>query len=303
MGDQEKLPNISGLMTALVTPFRNGDVDVGALGALVERQLESGVDWLVPLGTTGETPTLTRDERAEVLGVVIEKAGGRCPVMAGTGSNSTVATIELTQQAKAAGADAVLLVTPYYNRPPQEGLFRHFAAIADAVEIPMVLYNVPARTGVSLGNDVVVRLVKDYPHIVAIKDATGGLCLATDLLRRCRIAVLAGDDSLAWPFFSIGAVGVISVLSNLTPSLMKSLVDAARKKQQATARRLHAKVHALSEELGRFGPNPIPIKTAMAVAGMIEEEFRLPLCGVDATARTGIEDILRRHECVEAVPA
>lgn len=303
MGDRTRRTELTGVMTALVTPFRGGDVDLPALKALVDRQIDGGVDWLVPLGTTGETPTLSRQERSAVMNAVIETSAGRRPVMVGTGCNSTAETIEATRLAKKVGADAALIVTPYYNRPPQEGLYRHFAAVADAVDIPIVLYNVPARTGVTLGNDVVIRLVERYPHVRAIKDATGALGAASDLLARCRIAVIAGDDALTWPFVSIGAVGVISVLSNLAPSLMKSLVDTARRGDLAAVRPLHQKVNAIAEGIGRFGPNPIPIKTAMAIAGLIEEAFRLPLCPVDPPARSAIEQILRRHECLEAVPA
>ena len=301
MDGERKNLELSGLMTALVTPFRGGEVDFPALEALVERQIEGGVDWLVPLGTTGETPTLHDRERAEILERVLARANGRCPVMAGTGCNCTAETIKLTRAAQSAGAEAALIVTPYYNRPPQEGLFRHYAAVAEAVNLPIVLYNVPARTGVNLRNDVVVRLVERFPHIVAIKDATGSLSAATELLSNGRIAVLSGDDSMTWPFMSLGAVGVVSVLSNLLPELMKSLVEAARRGDMDAAHRLHEKVLAVADGIGRFGPNPIPIKTAMALAGLIEDEFRLPLCPMDDASRREVEQILRRYDCLETV--
>lgn len=291
--------NLRGSMTALITPFRNGEVDWPRLEALVDRQIEGGTDWLVPLGTTGETPTLTEKEREKILETVIARAAGRCPVMAGTGSNSTAATIEQTKQAASMGVDAALVVAPYYNRPTQEGLYRHFAAVADAVSLPIVLYNVPARTGVTISNDTIVRLREGFANIVALKDATGNLEAMTDLSARCDIAVLSGDDSLTWPFMALGAVGVVSVLANLHPDLMKSLVSAALEVNMTAALQYHLKVYDLATGIGRYGPNPLPIKTAMAVAGLIAEEFRLPLCPLDGKAREGIARVLRRHEILE----
>ena len=286
-------------MTALVTPFCDGDVDYACFERLVDRQIEGGTDWLVPLGTTGESPTLSDAERDKILETVLTRSGGRCGVMPGTGSNNTADTVERTRRAQAAGADAALVVVPSYNRPTSEGLFRHFATIADAVELPIVLYNVPARTGVDMGNDVVVRLREAHANIVAIKDAAGDVDRVTDLSSRCDIVVLSGDDTLTWPLMALGAVGVISVLSNLAPSLMKSLVTAAEAGEVTSALPLHRKVYDLAVGLGRFGPNPIPIKTAMAVSGLVREEFRLPLCPVDKSARSGIEAVLRRHELLE----
>jgi len=290
---------LRGSMTALVTPFRNGEVDWPRVEALVDRQIEGGTDWLVPLGTTGETPTLTEEEREKILEQVVARAKGRCPVMAGTGSNSTAETVEYTKRAAAMGVDAALVVAPYYNRPTQEGLYRHFAAVAEAVELPIVPYNVPARTGVTISNDTIVRLREGFANIVALKDATGNLDSMTDLSARCDIAVLSGDDSMTWPFMALGAVGVISVIGNLHPALVKSLVAAASAGDAATALQQHRKVCDLATGIGRFGPNPLPIKTAMAVAGLIAEEFRLPLCPLDADARQDIQRILRRHEVLE----
>lgn len=287
----------------MVTPFRGGAVDFAALERLVERQIQGGTDWLVPLGTTGETPTLTEGERERILETVLAKSNRRRPVMAGTGTNCTATTIEHTKRAAAMGADAALVVTPYYNRPPQEGLYRHFAAVAEAVDLPIVLYNVPARTGVTLSNDTIVRLREHHANIVAVKDATGNVDGVTDLVTRCDIAVLAGDDNLTLPMMSLGAVGVVSVIGNLQPAWMKALVTAAIEHDAATATFYHRKVYDLAAAIGRFGPNPIPIKTAMAISGLIEEEFRLPLCPVDAEARVAIERILRRHEALEACAA
>jgi len=246
---------------------------------------------------------LSPTERERILETVFASAGERRPIMVGTGTNCTESTIEHTRSAAAMGADAVLVVVPYYNRPSQEGLYRHFAAVAEAVDLPIVLYNVPARTGVTLSNDTMVRLRNGFANIVAVKDATGNLEALSDLLARCDIKVLAGDDTLAWPMMALGAVGVISVVSNLRPSWIKALVSAALSGDAAAALACHRRVYELAAGIGRYGPNPIPIKTAMAVVGLIEEEFRLPLCPLDAEARTGIEGVLRRQELAEACAA
>ncbi len=318
MNRRERIPVLTGSMTALVTPFRNGDVDWAALSSLVERQTEDGTDWLVPCGTTGETPTLTHGERNQLLDTVIAAVDGRCPpaepdrpgqcsaakpdgtgrcrVMAGTGSNCTADTVEMSKAAASAGADAVLVVTPYYNRPTQEGMFRHFAAVAEAVSLPIVLYNVPGRTGVNLSNETVARLRAEFPHIAALKDASGVVDGVTDLLQRCEIIVLCGDDVLTWPMMALGASGVISVLSNIDPKSMKSLVAAASRGDTETALAYHRRVCSLAGGLGRWGPNPVPIKTAMAVAGLISEEFRLPLCPLDADGRRAVERLLVQHD-------
>ncbi len=282
-------------MTALVTPFSRKEVDWDRLDGLVDRQIEGGTDWLVPCGTTGESPTLTPQEHEKVLAAVIARSKGRCPVLAGTGSNCTSETVRRTRQAAAAGADAALIVAPYYNRPTAEGLFRHYAEVASSVDIPIVLYNVPLRTGVNITNDVVVRLREAFPQIVAIKHATGSVAGVTELLTRCDITVLSGDDALTYPLMALGATGVISVISNLVPRRVKSLVEAVLAGDGAEAIRCHRKLCDLAEGLGRYGPNPVPIKTAMAMCGWIEEEFRLPLCPVGADARAGIERVLLRH--------
>ena len=289
---------VRGSMTALVTPFRDGEVDWARVETLVDRQIDGGTDWLVPSGTTGESPTLTAAERERLLETVLSRSAGRCAVMAGTGTNDTASTVRNTKSAAAAGANAALLVTPYYNRPTPEGLFRHFAAVAESVKLPLVLYNVPTRTATNLGNDIIVRLREQFPHVVAVKDASGSVDGVTDLLTRCDIAVLSGDDSLTLPMMATGAVGVISVIANLVPALMKSLVTAALGNDHPAALQCHRKVYDFAAGLGRFGPNPIPITTALAIAGLIEEEFRLPLCPVDAPARAEIGRILRRHEII-----
>lgn len=299
MEHQDETAAMRGSMTALITPFRAGEIDWPCVDKLVDRQIEGGTDWVVPLGTTGESPTLTRAERDKLLNAVIARAAGRCPVMAGTGSNNTADAVNRTKHAASVGANAALVVAPSYNRPTSEGLFRHFARVAESVDLPIVLYNVPARTGVNIDNDVVVRLREDFTNIIAIKDASGNVDNVTDLHGRCDIAVLSGDDSLTWPLMALGAVGVISVIANLAPSLMESLVTAALEGNASDALQIHRKVHDLAVGIGRYGPNPLPIKTAMAINGLIEEEFRLPLCPLDADSRAGIERILRRHEMLE----
>lgn len=293
---------IQGSMTALVTPFRAGAVDARALERLVDEQVAGGTDWLVPCGTTGESPTLTPRERDAVVTTVAERANGRCGVMGGAGSNSTVDTIERCRAAVGCGAEALMLVAPFYNRPTQEGLFRHFAAVAEAVSKPIVLYNVPARTGVTIDVETVVRLRTQFDHIVAIKDATGQLDGVTELLTKCDITLLSGDDNLTWPMLCLGAKGSISVVSNLCPALAKSVVDAGLTGQCQRGLALHRKLFDLAVGIGQYGPNPLPIKTAMAIKGWIQEEFRLPLCPLDAPARSAIESVMRRHELID-VPA
>jgi 4-hydroxy-tetrahydrodipicolinate synthase len=295
-GTLEPKAILRGSMTALVTPFSGGEVNFSQVDALIDRQIEAGTDWLVPCATTGESPTLTLAEREGILDRVIRRAAGRCRVLAATGCNCTAETIARTRRAADQGADAAMLVAPYYNRPTDEGLFRHYAAVAEAVELPLVLYNVPARTGVDISNDVVVRLRSQYPHVAAIKHATGRVDGVTDLLRRCDIAVLSGDDSLMWPLMALGAVGVVSVLGNLVPALVQSLVRAAVGEDYQGGLRYHQEVYDLAEGLGRHGPNPLPIKAAMALVGLIEEEFRLPLCPLGESARGEIKRLLRRHE-------
>lgn len=295
--------NLRGSMTALITPFRDGEVDFACLGRLVERQIAGGTDWLVPLGTTGETPVLSENERERILETVLTVTNKRRPIMAGTGTNSTKSTVEHSRRAAAMGADALLVVVPYYNRPTQEGMFRHFAAVAEAVDLPVVLYNVPARTGATLSNDTIARLRSGFANITAIKDATGSVEGMSELLSRCDIKVLSGDDTLTWPMMALGAVGAVSVISNLRPAWMKALVAAALAGDTSLALTNHRRVHDFASSIARFGPNPLPIKTAMAIVGLIEEEFRLPLCPLDAEARSGVERVLRRHEMLEACAA
>lgn len=267
-----------GSMVALVTPYRDGEVDWKRLDELVDAHVAAGTDVLVPCGTTGESPTLTHEENDAVVAAVVRRAAGRVPVVAGTGSNSTHEALQMTRHARRNGADGSLLVAPYYNRPSQEGIFRHFKAIADAVDFPHVLYNIPGRCGVEISCDTIVRLREACPNIVAVKHATGSMDGASELLSRCDIAVISGDDSMTLPLMAVGAVGVISVLANIIPRDVKAMTDAALAGDWAAARTWHQRMFRLARSMLTLEVNPVPIKTAMAILGMIEEEFRLPLC-------------------------
>ncbi len=268
--------DFTGDMVALVTPFRNDTIDEPALREHVERMVGAGVAALVPCGTTGESATLTHGEHDSVIAQVIETAAGRTPVIAGTGSNSTAEAVRLSRAAQAAGASAVLSVTPYYNRPSQEGLRRHFMAIADAIDIPVVLYDIPGRTGVAMALDTVVALAA-HGNIKAIKEATGNVENVTLIRRACDLAVLAGDDALTLPVLALGGRGVVSVLANVLPTDVASLVRAALEGDFAAACSQHDRLHPVMRAMF-LETNPVPVKTAMAAAGWIRPEFRLPLC-------------------------
>jgi 4-hydroxy-tetrahydrodipicolinate synthase len=285
-----------GVITALLTPFRGGAVDWDALDAHVDRQIAAGVDGVVPCGTTGESATLSHEEHDEVIERVIRRANGRCNVIAGTGSNSTAEAVRLTKHAEEAGADAALVVVPYYNRPTQEGMYRHFAAIAKATTLPIVLYNVPFRCGADLLNPAVMRLRGDFSNIVSLKDASGGVTRVSELVAKSDIDVLSGDDDLTLPLMAHGAVGVISVVSNLLPGEMKALVDAAGVGDFVRAREAHRRVCGFASEIGALGPNPLPIKTAVALKGWYAEEFRLPMCPMADPERVKLQEIMRRYE-------
>jgi 4-hydroxy-tetrahydrodipicolinate synthase len=268
----------AGSMVALVTPFRAGAVDFAALDKLVELQIEAGTDALVPCGTTGESPTLTHAEHDQVIEAVVRRAAGRCLVVAGTGSNSTAEAVRLTRHAHEVGADAVLLVSPYYNKPTQTGLFEHFATLAREVDIPQIVYNIPGRCGVEISVDTLVRLREAHDNIVGVKHATGSTDGASALLARSDLAVISGDDSMTLPLMAVGGCGVISVLANLLPRETKALVDAALSGDYAAARRRHLSLFGLASGLLSLETNPMPIKTALAMKGLIAEEFRLPMC-------------------------
>jgi 4-hydroxy-tetrahydrodipicolinate synthase len=273
----------AGCTVALVTPFRNGEVDFPGLQVSVDWQIAQGTPTLSPVGTTGESPTLTHDEHERVITAVVERAAGRARVLAGTGSNATAEAVRLTKFAARAGADGALVVTPYYNRPTQEGLYAHFARIAESVDLPLVLYNVPARTGRNLDPETVERLAKIGP-VVAVKEAAGSLDQVSDILSRTNLTVLSGDDSLTLPMLAVGAEGVISVVGNIVPRDVIGLIDAFHRGDIAEARRCHAKLFPLCRDLLGLAPNPIPVKTALALLGRGNGEMRLPLCPPDAKA-------------------
>jgi 4-hydroxy-tetrahydrodipicolinate synthase len=268
---------VEGAYTALVTPFRNGEIDEAALRDLVERQIAAGIDGLVPCGTTGESVTLHEGEPERVIRIVVQQARGRVPVVAGAGSNATEKTIGLARHAREAGADGLLLVCPYYNRPNQAGLEAHFRAVLEAVPMPSILYNVPARTGSDLAADTVERL-SALPQVVAVKEATGNVLRAQEIVRRCgdSVAVLSGDDALTVAMLAVGAVGVISVTSNLAPREVADVCRHWREGRPADALRVHQRLLPLHDALF-VEPNPGPVKLALAEAGRIAPEVRLPL--------------------------
>ena len=270
---------LTGTITALVTPFRKQAVAFDDFAKLIEAQIKGGIDGIVPVGTTGESPTLSHDEHMEVIGAAVAAARGRVPVIAGTGSNSTAEAVELTALATEAGADAVLVVAPYYNKPSQEGVFGYFSAVAEATDKPVILYSIPGRCGIEIGVPVVERLRAKYPHVRYIKEA-GGSVDRVDQLKNALgndITVLSGDDSLTLPFIAVGAEGVISVASNLLPKQVVGLVDAALAGDFAKARAAHRKLYPVFKSLF-LEPNPVPVKFAMQRAGLIgSAEVRPPL--------------------------
>lgn len=267
-----------GAYTALVTPFRNGGIDEDAYRALIEWQIEQGIDGLVPCGTTGESAAMSHAEHEEVIRICVDQAKGRVPVLAGAGSNYTKEAISLTKFAKNVGADGALHITPYYNKPTQEGLYQHFKAIAEAVDIPLVMYNVPGRTGLNMLPATVARIARDIPGVVGIKEATANLAQFSEIIENCSpdFCVLSGDDFTILPSFAVGGCGVISVLSNVMPKETAALCKASRKGDLAEAQRLHYLMMPLCRALF-VETNPIPVKTALAMMGRMECEFRLPL--------------------------
>lgn len=277
----------TGAITALVTPFRNGQIAYDDLDRLVDAQIAGGIKGLVPVGTTGESPTLDYDEHIEVIRRVVVRSAGRVPVLAGTGSNCTREAVELTKKAEAVGADAMLVVAPYYNKPSQEGLYRHFSAIAEATKKPIVLYSIPGRCGIEIAVPTVARLRAAFPHINHIKEA-GGSCDRVDQLRQIcgdSVTILCGDDSLTLPFISLGAKGVISVASNLLPAEIVKLCDLAMANKLTEANALHHRLQPLFKNLF-VEPNPVPAKYAMAKMRLIgSPEVRLPLCELTDTNR------------------
>jgi 4-hydroxy-tetrahydrodipicolinate synthase len=279
-----------GTYTAIVTPFnRAGGVDYGRLRALIEWQADSGVEGIVPVGTTGESPTLEIEEHIEVIRVSVEASRGRLQVIAGTGANSTSEAVDLTRRVLELGCQGTLQVTPYYNKPNPEGLFRHFSAVAD-LGLPVVLYNVPGRSGRDIPVETIVRLAK-HPKIAAVKEAGGNVERVSAILDACAIAVLSGDDILALPMMSVGAQGLISVASNVAPREVSDMVRHALRDDLAAARQAHMRLYPLFRDLF-LDTNPIPVKAALAMMGKIEETYRLPLCETSDKVRTQLRKTL-----------
>jgi 4-hydroxy-tetrahydrodipicolinate synthase len=284
-----------GSIVAIVTPFINGEVDEEKLRELVEFQILNGTDGIVPCGTTGEASTLDYEEHDRVIAIVVEQAKKRVPVIAGTGSNSTKEAIEISEHAKEKGADGVLLVTPYYNKPTQEGLFRHYKAIAEAVAIPQVLYNVPGRTSVNMLPETVARLA-GISNIVAIKEAAGSLQQASEIMALCgdEIAVLSGDDFITFPMMACGAAGVISVTANIMPKEIAAMIDAFTAGNMEEARRLHLGLLKINNAMF-IETNPTPVKTALGLMGKCSDEVRLPLAPMSEANKAKLAGIMKEY--------
>ena len=286
----------TGVYTALITPFTNsGDVDEEALKRLIDFQLTSGIDGLIPCGTTGESPTLSHDEHDRVIELTVDFVKGQVPVVAGTGSNSTAEAIRLTRHARQAGADGVLLVNPYYNKPTQKGMYLHFKAIADAVDIPCMLYNIKGRTAVNLETETLERLMQECANIMAMKEASGDIeqMKAVIACRRADFCVLSGDDNMALRLIEAGGHGVVSVASNLVPDMMVAMIHAALQGDFERARALESELDPLFR-VEFIETNPIPIKTALSMRGMCAEVFRLPLCELEKDEhRSELAQVLR----------
>jgi 4-hydroxy-tetrahydrodipicolinate synthase len=283
---------IKGSIVAIVTPLKNGKVDEKALGNLIEWHIAQGTAAIVPCGTTGESATLDYDEHYRVIEFTIEVVNKKVPVIAGTGANSTDETIMITEKARKYGADAVLLVTPYYNKPTQEGLYRHYKAVAEAVDIPVVLYNVPGRTGVNMLPGTVARLA-EIKNIVAIKEATGDMKQISEIIRLCgdRITVISGDDFTTLPLLALGGKGVISVSANVAPKDVSEMCACWEKGLYEEARKIHYRLEPLNQAMF-IETNPIPVKTALAMMGKIQEEFRLPLCEMSPANKEKLKKVL-----------
>ena len=288
-----------GSFVALVTPFRNGQVDEAKLRDLVDFHVANGTDGLVPCGTTGESPTLSHEEHKRVVAAVVEAARGRIPVVAGTGSNSTAEAVDFTRHAEQAGASAALVVNPYYNKPTQEGLYRHFRTVAEATSLPILVYNIQSRTAVNVETATLARLVRDCRNIAGVKEASGNLDQMSQVVAACGpgFSVLSGDDNLTLPLMAVGGHGVISVIANIVPRDTADMVHAALDGDFKRARELHYRLLPLARA-AFLETNPIPIKEAMAMAGMLEPEFRLPMCRMGETNRETLRGILRQYALV-----
>jgi 4-hydroxy-tetrahydrodipicolinate synthase len=297
----------TGAMVALVTPFQEGarqrrgsygtgrcPVDFQTLDELIDFQLEGGIDGIVPVGTTGESPTLSPEEHKQVIERVVQAVGGQVPVIAGAGSNSTAEAIDFTEFSKKVGADATLQVGPYYNKPTQEGFYQHFKAIAEEVDLPIVLYNIPGRCGAGMTPETVARLA-ELENIVAIKEATGSLDQASEIATRCDITLISGDDSLTLPLASVGGKGVISVVANIVPADVKAMTDLILEGDLVSARQWHKKLFTLCKSMLTLATNPIPIKAAMAMLNMCSDELRLPMTPLEENKKPVLEQTLKDY--------
>jgi 4-hydroxy-tetrahydrodipicolinate synthase len=284
----------TGAMVALVTPFQEGEIDFQTLDELIDFQLEGGIDGIVPVGTTGECPTLSPEEHKQVIERVVKTVGGQVPVIAGAGSNSTAEAIEYTEFSKKVGADATLQVGPYYNKPTQEGFYQHFKAIAEEVDLPIVLYNIPGRCGAGMTPETIARLA-ELENIVAIKEATGSLDQASEIATRCDITIISGDDSLTLPLASVGGKGVISVVANIVPADVKAMTDLILEGDLVSARQWHKKLFTLCKSMLTLATNPIPIKAAMAILNMCSDELRLPMTPLEENKKAVLEQTLKDY--------
>jgi len=288
----------TGCLTALITPFAGGDIDHRALADLTEAQIAGGVHGVVPCGSTGESATLTHDEHIAIVREVVRLVRGRIPVIAGTGSNSTAEAIRLTRAAEEAGADGALLISPYYNKPMQEGIYRHYAAVAEATRLPLIVYNIPGRTSSNISPETMGRLSR-IPNIVGVKEASGSLAQVLEVIQAAGpdFAVYSGDDILTLPIMAAGGKGVISVTANVVPKDFSALADALLARDLARGQSLMSRLLPLVQAMS-LEVNPIPVKTALAMMGRCVEEFRLPLTPISAPARAKLEKVLREYELV-----
>jgi 4-hydroxy-tetrahydrodipicolinate synthase len=284
----------AGVSVAIVTPFRDGRIDSARLVAQIDAQAQAGVTCICPAGTTGESPTLSHDEHERVIVESIQASAGRILVMPGTGSNSTAEAVRLTKHAEKEGADAALVVGPYYNRPTQQGIYEHFKALAEAVAIPICVYNIPGRTGRNIDPETIIRLA-ELPGIALVKEATGVMDQASQIIGATDLTVLSGDDSMTLPLLSIGGRGVVSVVGNIVPADLKSLIDAFDAGDLATARTWHHRLFGLCRELLGMASNPIPIKAAMAMLGRDTGEVRLPLVPLEPALADKLRGLLRAY--------
>jgi len=284
----------AGAIVALITPFRDGEIDFETLDELIEFQLENGIDGISPVGTTGECPTLSHEEHKKVIERVVKTVAGQVPVIAGAGSNSTAEAIDLTAFAKKVGADASLQVDPYYNKPTQEGFYQHFKVIAEEIDLPMVLYDIPSRCGAGMTVETIVRLA-EIENIVAIKDATGQLDHVSGIATQCDLTILSGDDSLTLPIAAVGGKGVISVVANIVPADVKAMTDAILEDDFTTALKWHKKLFSLSRNMLGLATNPIPIKAALAMMNLAPEELRLPMTPLEDKQKTVLRQALKDY--------